>query len=64
MYVIQLIGEEKPYYWTCDFNGTQNYSTEIEDATVFRSRSAAHAMMLTLGKEDHRVLEEADCQGD
>lgn len=57
MYVIQLIGEDKPYYWTCRFGETDNYSCEIEDATIFRSKSAAYAMCETVGKEDNVVVE-------
>lgn len=57
MYVIQLIGEDKPYYWTCLFGDTNNYSAELEEATVFRSKSAACAMIHTIGKEDHVIVE-------
>lgn len=67
MYVIELVEEEGRYYWTYQCGDTDNYTADIADATVFRSKSAAYAMADTLGKEDHivtKVCAALDCSGD
>ena len=48
-------GKIVPYYWTCRFEDTDNYSVDKEDAALFRSESAARAMVETLGKEHYVV---------
>lgn len=32
---------EEVMYWVCNKHGTDNYSTDIEDATIFRFAAAA-----------------------
>ena len=45
-------------YWTCHFNDTENLTTDKQDATTFASKSAAYALMGTLGMKDDHHLEE------
>lgn len=45
----------QPCYWTCRFGETDNYTPDIHDATVFKSRSAGMAMIQTLGTEHYLV---------
>ena len=48
-------GKTQACYWTCRFGDTDNYTLIKEEATVFKSRSAAMAMIQTLGVEHYLV---------
>jgi len=52
----EVNGSVVPCYWVCRFKETDNYTMERWDATVFRTISAARAMIETLGVE-HYVVE-------
>ena len=47
-------------YWTCNYHDTENYGLSVEDATLFRHKCFADAMVQTLGASDHYIVEVDD----
>ena len=45
-------------YWVTRVCGTDNYSCEVSDATIFADRISAYHLMKTLSLEDDNHIEE------
>ena len=50
--------ENATCYWTTRFHNTDNYTIERDDATLFASKSAARALMVTLALDDDHYIKE------
>ena len=49
--------DPRPCYWTTRYGDTDNYTLDPKDATLFVHKSAAYALMKTLGlDDDHEVV--------
>lgn len=57
-YTIVLHDDDGAAYWITRLGDTDNYSYNLVDATLFKSKSAARALIVTLELgDDHDIVE-------